>query len=489
MWGNILVGVKPGADLKTPTKTTHVHLPDEDKMDNMPGMKPADKTPVKKPDDISSMPGMDHSPTKMQMSSVSNIGDPMSRESSGTSWAPDSSPIYAKVKMYENGGVLTLMETRHFSDIQASGRLAMSRSPEREAAAARTHASMFMLMYSKPMSMKNRNSGFACHERASIPLSNAATAIRCCTRAASFCRAMMHDRQHPHDLVDELAVTYSRKFGSGRSFYIYAGLPGEPALGPPAFIHRRPASNNPDAPIGHHWQDATHITFGVITAGFSLGKTKFEASTFNGREPDDNRYAFDRPRLDSFSGRLSFNPTKKTGAFQMLHGYLRDPERSEPAIHILHKTTASAIYNKKFNDDRNWASTFIFGQNYANGERTNSVLFESNYDFGKNAVFGRFERVKERSDLVLAPVLEHNIILGRFGVAGLCTRSDQGQRHLCRPWRHGDDQHKSLNSDSLLHGGTTHGGWQLFHLRFRPSRSFCPASGLFNLASSAFASS
>ena len=48
MWGNIAVGVKPGANMKIPMKTTHVHSPDEDKMDNMPGMKPDDKKPEKK---------------------------------------------------------------------------------------------------------------------------------------------------------------------------------------------------------------------------------------------------------------------------------------------------------------------------------------------------------------------------------------------------------------------------------------------------------
>lgn len=58
MWGNVLVGVKPGDKLKMPVKTTHVHSPDEDKMDNMPGMKKDDKTPVKKPGDMTDMPGM-----------------------------------------------------------------------------------------------------------------------------------------------------------------------------------------------------------------------------------------------------------------------------------------------------------------------------------------------------------------------------------------------------------------------------------------------
>lgn len=45
------------------------------------------------------------------------------------------------------------------------------------------------------------------------------------------------DRQHPHDLFMELAGTYSVSSGT-RSIFIYGGLPGEPALGPPAFMHR-----------------------------------------------------------------------------------------------------------------------------------------------------------------------------------------------------------------------------------------------------------
>ncbi len=69
-------------------------------MSDMPGMKMDDK----KPGDMANMSGMKGG-MKMEMSSVTNIGDPMSRESSGTSWAADSSPMYAKTKMYETGGM------------------------------------------------------------------------------------------------------------------------------------------------------------------------------------------------------------------------------------------------------------------------------------------------------------------------------------------------------------------------------------------------
>lgn len=170
----------------------------------------------------------------------------------------------------------------------------------------------------------------------------------------------IHDRQHPHDLISELAVSYSYKFNDKRSFYLYAGLPAEPALGPPMYLHRVSGMNNPDAPIGHHWQDATHITYGVVTAGYSFGKVKFEASAFNGTEPDENRWNFDRPRLNSFSGRLSVNPTKNW-SLQISQGYLRNPERSEPEVRILRKTIASAIYNKKFDDEHNWETSLVWG--------------------------------------------------------------------------------------------------------------------------------
>ena len=87
----------------------------------------------------------------------------------------------------------------------------------------------------------------------------------------------IHDRQHPHDLIMEAAVEYERPFAGTREWHLYGGLAGEPALGPAAFPHRPSAMPNPLAPISHHWLDATHITFGVITAGVSDRRWKAEA--------------------------------------------------------------------------------------------------------------------------------------------------------------------------------------------------------------------
>jgi hypothetical protein len=278
----------------------------------------------------------------------------------------------------------------------------------------------------------------------------------------------IHDRQHPHDLISELAVTWSYKFNDKRSFYLYAGYPGEPALGPPMYLHRTSGMNNPDAPIGHHWQDSSHITFGVVTAGYSFGKAKIEASAFNGTEPNENRWNFDKPRLNSFSGRLSFNPTNNW-ALQISHGYLKNPEPAEPDVHILRRTTASAIYNKIFDEGHNFAGTVVWGQNYTNGNATNSFLFEANYDFFKNAVFGRVETVqKSGHELVLDHALEDEVFdVSKFSVGYIrdIVRGKGIDVGL------GGTFTANFNPQSLTtyYGGTTHGGWQIF-MRFRPSK-------------------
>src|SRR5882672_2266109 len=102
-------------------------------------------------------------------------------------------------------------------------------------------------------------------------------------------RTPLIDRQHPHDLFMELAGTYSIASGN-RSLFLYAALPGEPALGPPAFMHRFSGMALPEAPLTHHWLDSSHITFGVLTAGVVQGGLKLEASAFRGREPDEERF-------------------------------------------------------------------------------------------------------------------------------------------------------------------------------------------------------
>jgi hypothetical protein len=168
------------------------------------------------------------------------------------------------------------------------------------------------------------------------------------------------DRQHPHDLFMELAITYSLPLTKELSIFFYGGLPGEPALGPPAFMHRLSGIDIPDAPITHHWLDSTHITEGVITSGITHNNWKIEGSVFNGREPDQHRYNIETRSLDSWSTRVTYNPTDNWSA-QLSYGYLNSPEGLSPEVSV-RRTTASLSYNLPF-DNNNWATTLAWGHN------------------------------------------------------------------------------------------------------------------------------
>src|SRR5947209_16789392 len=66
------------------------------------------------------------------------------------------------------------------------------------------------------------------------------------------------DKQHPHDLFMELSAQYTNPLGERGTRCTYFRYPGEPALGPVAFMHRASASENPSATLAHHLQDSTH---------------------------------------------------------------------------------------------------------------------------------------------------------------------------------------------------------------------------------------
>ena len=197
------------------------------------------------------------------------------------------------------------------------------------------------------------------------------------------------DRQHPHDLFMELAATYSVPMGKDGSAFVYLGLPGEPALGPPTFMHRFSGQENPEAPLGHHWLDSTHITYGVATLGWIRGGFKLEGSVFTGREPDQNREGIESPKMDSWAVRASWNPAPDW-SFQLSHGHLNSPEQLEPEVDT-DRTTASAIYNRSLAGG-NWQTTFAWGRNARDpGETTDSLLLESAATHDRQTLFGRVE--------------------------------------------------------------------------------------------------
>jgi heavy metal-binding protein len=333
---------------------------------------------------------------RMKMPSSIDLADPMSREGSGTSWLPDSSPMYGKMFMF--GSDMLML---HGAIFPRYTNVSTRRGDDRIDA-----PNWIMGMYSHPLGDTAQIGGRLMMSL--DPLTEGGRGYPLLFQTGeSWHDQPLHDRQHPHDLFDELSVSLSSRiagFDHGFSAYLYFGYPGEPALGPPTFMHRPSAMDDPDAPIGHHWQDSTHITFGVATAGLvwsRFGGIKVEGSIFTGREPDENRYDFDRPRFDSYSGRISWNPTKNL-AIQVSQGYIKSSEALDPKTNI-HRTTASAIYNLPLGPDKNWSNTFVWGQNNATEKgKTQSFLIESNYQRGRDTVYFRWEHVeKSGHELVL----------------------------------------------------------------------------------------
>jgi len=174
-------------------------------------------------------------------------------------------------------------------------------------------------------------------------------------------RTPLIDRQHPHDLFMELALTYTLPLPDERSLFLYVAPAGEPALGPPPFMHRPSGADNPLAPISHHWLDSTHISYGVVTVGFVQAPSlKIEVSAFNGHEPDYRRWTLEAPSLNSFATRISVNPTPNL-ALQASFTNLDSPEALHPGIDY-QRLTASALFSKSWRG-LDWHTTFAWGRN------------------------------------------------------------------------------------------------------------------------------
>ena len=199
------------------------------------------------------------------------------------------------------------------------------------------------------------------------------------------------DRQHPHDLLMEAAATYRLNLSPQSSLFVYAGLPGTPALGPNAFMHRLSGMDNPEAPLSHHWLDSTHVSWGVVTGGYTWKALRLEASVFNGREPDQDRYNIELRSLDSYAARVSYNPTRDW-SLQGSFGRFASPEQLQQRVSV-RRSTASASYNAPL--AQWWQTTLAWGHNAASaGQASDAWLLESALKLaGAHTLFGRLERV------------------------------------------------------------------------------------------------
>jgi hypothetical protein len=205
------------------------------------------------------------------------------------------------------------------------------------------------------------------------------------------------DRQHPHDLFMQLAASWRVPLGDTSALTVVGAPVGEPALGPIAFMHRASAVDNPTAPLGHHLQDSTHISFGVVTAAVDFGRWTVEGSVFNGREPDDNRWDFDFGPLDSVSARLWFRPAPEW-ALQVSTGHLTQPEELEPGN--IERTTASASWTRTGGANVE-GITVGYGRNDTDHGARHAFFVEGARHWGANTIYTRLEVLQVETALLL----------------------------------------------------------------------------------------
>lgn len=211
------------------------------------------------------------------------------------------------------------------------------------------------------------------------------------------------DRQHPHDLVMQAALSWYRPVGDRWAFTLAGAPVGEAALGPSAFMHRASAAENPIAPLSHHTFDSTHIAMGVVTGGVSYGPWMLESSVFQGREPDENRWdVMDPGALDSWSARLNFRSGSWFG--QVSYGFLNEPEVLEKID--VRRTTASLSWTRV--DGENFTGlTVAFGQNERLYDTLQAYLVEGTTHRGRLSLYGRFEVVDLESEHLFFPDVVH----------------------------------------------------------------------------------
>lgn len=343
--------------------------------------------------DMQHMPGMQHGDMPMPMHHDMPMHEmrmtgafgayPMSRDASGTAWQPDASP--------HDGGHIMEGPWTYMFHAAFNGVYDWQDGPRGDDKA-------FVAGMLMGMARRDFANGDALQFRAMLspdPLMGASGyPLLFQTGETADGVTPLVDRQHPHDLFMELSASYSHRLSETDSVFVYGGLPGEPAFGPPAFMHRLSAMDSPEAPLSHHWLDSDHITFGVVTAGWAHDRWKVEASRFRGREPDEHRYDIETGDLDSTAVRVSWNPTSNW-ALQASWADVHSPEQLAPDEDET-RWSASAIYTQAMGDHGWWSVTGAFGRKeHGDGDALDAWLAEAAlHPNDRWTVFARAESIE-----------------------------------------------------------------------------------------------
>lgn len=330
------------------------------------------------------------------------LGIGSARDGSGTSWLPDLTPMHA---LHAKAGdwALMLHGNAFLQYINESG--------------ARGDSQLGSIHWIMGMAQRNVGGG---------PLSLRAmlsvepfTVARCgypnLIASGERCNGSpLHDRQHPHDFVMELAAVYQRPIAKnlrvatvrrpGRRAGDWSRGPSASRLG---HAESDRAGRAPLARLHPHQlrrRDRRPLPASMEARGLRV----------HGREPDEERWDLDLGRLDSYSGRVWLLPTDRW-AFQVSAAHLEAAEEHGGERIDVARVTASATYHRPIRSSGFSATTVAWGRNREGDGASQAVLAETAVSVTpQNTVFARAEVAqKTGEDLVLPNLHEDTFTVGK----------------------------------------------------------------------------
>ncbi|HEX2091892.1 MAG TPA: hypothetical protein VHG28_05785 [Longimicrobiaceae bacterium] len=252
--------------------------------------------------------------------------------------------------------------------------------------------------------------------------------------AGPACLVATREFQHPHPPLMELSGRLEQRISGPLRLELYGALAGEPALGPPTYLHRLSATADPIAPISHHETSPAHASGGVLTAGAGSARWKLEGSVFHGAASDPDRLLPELGPLTSRAGRLSLNPSPAWSMQLSLGRIVGAPGHHSGADGTIRSMTASAMHHRRMGGRDVWATSLALARTEDGTLPRRTALLESSLSRGDTHTwFGRIEaadRVETRITIIEQPdgSHEHRVDSRRLQVAQVAAGYLLGRR-------------------------------------------------------------
>ena len=229
------------------------------------------------------------------------------------------------------------------------------------------------------------------------------------------CASRARDISAAHPVLMDASITIRQRVRD-LDVRAQAGLVGEPAFGPAAYMHRASSAYDPVAPYTHHLTNTHHAAHSVFTLDVSSARFGVAASAFDSRDRHANAKGVDPRTPDALAGRLSYTPSATTR--------LTLSSASLPASgHAGHAATdeRSAASFATFERTQPGSALLAMVGYHAVGPGIRIALIEGNVTRGPYALFSRIEAadaLEEQLDIVINPDGSHAHDVTLFRSAG-----------------------------------------------------------------------